>query len=252
MPGEPRRCAQRGFGKSLLIGQGARATLWLWRVVLAGSTNTQEPPPDLGGATRPNNGETETGDGASFGHRHQRVCQRSGLGEIKVCPCGWLGRGFSLYGISRYDDDGYATIHWEEVMQKIQGGCLCGAIRYRSDAQPLMTAVCNCKNCQRQSGSALSVIVALPRGALIMEGAEPASYRDTGASGFAIIRRFCANCGSPILSEPERTPTKDWLKAGTLDDTSWLAPTANFWCDSEQPWLRTLGDVPRSARSPTA
>jgi hypothetical protein len=157
-----------------------------------------------------------------------------------------------LYCISRYDDDGYTTIQWEKVMLKIQGGCLCGAIRYRSDAEPLMTAVCNCKNCQRQSGSALSVIVALPRGALIMEGAEPASYRDTGASGLAIIRRFCANCGSPILSEPERTPTRDWLKAGTLDDTSWLEPTANFWCDSEQPWLRALGDVPRSARSPTA
>jgi hypothetical protein len=58
MPREPSRCAQRGFGNSLVIWRGASATLWIWRVVLAGSTNTQEPPPDLGGATRPNNGET--------------------------------------------------------------------------------------------------------------------------------------------------------------------------------------------------
>ena len=58
VPRKTRRCAQGGFGESLLIGQGARSTLWIWRVVRAGSTNVQEPPPDLGGATRPNNGET--------------------------------------------------------------------------------------------------------------------------------------------------------------------------------------------------
>ena len=72
-------------------------------------------------------------------------------------------------------------------MQKIQGRCLCGAVRYRSDAAPLLTAICNCKNCQRQTGTAFSILVAVPKGALIMEGAQPDTYQDVGDSGLPVL-----------------------------------------------------------------
>src|SRR6266849_6434872 len=55
------------------------------------------------------------------------------------------------------------TITKEMIMQKIQGRCLCGAVRYRSDVAPLLTAICNCKNCQRQTGTAFSILVAVPK-----------------------------------------------------------------------------------------
>jgi len=109
-------------------------------------------------------------------------------------------------------------------MQKIQGGCLCGAVRYRSDAVPLLTAICKCKNCQRQTGTAFSILVAVPKGALIMEGAQPETYQDVGDGGLLVLRKFCSKCGSPIFTEAAATPTIDWLKAGTLDDISWLQP----------------------------
>lgn len=48
-------------------------------------------------------------------------------------------------------------------MTRIVGGCLCGAVRHSSTAAPLMTAICQCKHCQRQSGTAFSVLV-LPDG----------------------------------------------------------------------------------------
>ena len=134
-------------------------------------------------------------------------------------------------------------------MQEIKGGCLCGAIRYQSSAAPLLTAVCHCKNCQRQSGTAFSILVGLPKGSLVMEGEQPALFADVGESGLAVHRRFCGRCGSPILSEPAATPTMDWLKAGTLDDASWLQPQLHVWCDSAQPWV-IRGDAPEVPRNP--
>jgi hypothetical protein len=44
-------------------------------------------------------------------------------------------------------------------MPKIEGSCLCGSVKYSSDSEPVMTAVCHCENCQRQTGTAFSIIV---------------------------------------------------------------------------------------------
>jgi hypothetical protein len=126
----------------------------------------------------------------------------------------------------------------------------CGAVRYRSHAAPLLTAICNCKNCQRQTGTAFSILVAVPKGGLIMEGAQPDTYQDVGDSGLPVLRRFCSKCGSPIFTEAALTPTMDWLKAGTLDDTSWLQPKVNIWCDSAQPWVQMSDAIPRIPRNP--
>lgn len=135
-------------------------------------------------------------------------------------------------------------------MQNVRGGCLCGAVRYRCDATPLMTAVCHCKNCQRQSGSAFSIVVAVPRGSLVLEGLGLATFTDVGESGLPVLRRFCPKCGSPVFSEAAATPNLDWLKAGTLDDTSWLQPQINVWCDSAQRWVQISDAIPRIARNP--
>ena len=54
-------------------------------------------------------------------------------------------------------------------MSKIEGGCLCGAVRYKSDAEPVMQAVCHCKTCQKISGSTYSFNVAVPEDSLKVE-----------------------------------------------------------------------------------
>lgn len=135
-------------------------------------------------------------------------------------------------------------------MPEIRGGCLCGAVRYRSAAAPPMTAICSCKNCQRQSGTAFSLVVGVPKGALAMEGAQHETYQGVGESGLPVLRRFCSKCGSPIFSEVAVTPAIDWIKAGTLDDTSWLRPEVSIWCDSEQPWVQKNEAIPRIPRNP--
>ena len=135
-------------------------------------------------------------------------------------------------------------------MSTIEGGCLCGAIRYSSGAAPLMTAVCSCKNCQRQTGTSFSVLLAMPKGSIQYEGASLATYEDTGSSGQPVLRQFCPKCGSPIMSTLAVTPTLEWLKAGTLDDAAWVKPTVAVWCQSAQPWVDLGRDVTQFAQNP--
>ncbi len=122
-------------------------------------------------------------------------------------------------------------------MPNIVGGCLCGEVRYESEAEPVLTALCHCAHCQKQTSSAYSVLVALPKGSLRMEGPPLAAFEDVGDSELPVIRKFCPQCGSSIITELVATPDLDWLKAGTLDDPSWLSPQMNIWCSSAQPWV---------------
>ena len=133
-------------------------------------------------------------------------------------------------------------------MSQIVGGCLCGNIRYTCEAEPMMMAICHCKNCQKQTSTSFSILVAVPKGALNIEG-ELSAYNDQGSSGQAVIRKFCGKCGSPILSDVAALPTMDFLKAGTLDDTSWLKPEAQLWCDSAQSWLKLDADIAQMAQN---
>jgi hypothetical protein len=142
-------------------------------------------------------------------------------------------------------------IQKEDVMPKITGSCLCRSVRYRSDAQPMMTAVCHCENCQRQSGTALAIVVGVPAGSIEFEGEENlATFVDRGESGNPVNRRFCKKCGSPIVSLVEMMPNLTFIKAGTLDDKSWLRPTMHVWCDSAQPWVQIPAGMTRFPKNP--
>lgn len=133
-------------------------------------------------------------------------------------------------------------------MSKIAGGCLCGKIRYSATAEPVVTAVCHCKNCQKQTGTSFSVIVGVPSAALSVKGTLK-TFDETGSSGKAVHRNFCPDCGSPITSIVEAAPGLSFIKAGTLDDTSWLQPTMEVWCGSAQPWVSLAGDRKRFAKA---
>lgn len=128
------------------------------------------------------------------------------------------------------------------------GRCLCGSVSYEITAEPVMTAICHCKNCQRQAGSALSIIVGLPRDGITIQG-ETTTYDDEGESGMKVLRKFCPKCGSPLFTDAESAPDLWFVKAGTLDDTSWLEPQVQFWTKSKQDWLE-IPDIPGVEANP--
>lgn len=138
-------------------------------------------------------------------------------------------------------------------MGKLDGRCLCGAMTYTSDADPLFTAICHCKDCQRQSGTAFSVVVGVPRDALQLQGDTAKTVTTIGEDhGGKNERMFCGACGSPLVTMNESLPDVYILKTGTLDDTSWLAPQIEIWGDSAQPWVEATQARPRLPRDARA
>lgn len=116
------------------------------------------------------------------------------------------------------------------------GGCLCGAVRYKISTEPLMVAICHCRHCRRQSGSAFSVVGVISNDAYHQQG-ETKVFRDTGDTGLAVNRHFCGRCGSPIVSVADAFPGVTIVKAGTLDQPDRWVPTQEAYCASALPWL---------------
>lgn len=121
-------------------------------------------------------------------------------------------------------------------MNKIEGSCLCGQVTYSSSAEPAMIAICHCPDCQKQSGAAFSVNVLVPIESVALKGESLAQYVVDGATGTAVTRNFCNNCGSPISTELEAFGGLTAVKSGTLYDSSWVKPGVQIWCDNKQPW----------------
>lgn len=122
------------------------------------------------------------------------------------------------------------------------GRCLCGAVSYELTGDLIATAVCHCDHCQRQGGSAFSVNLVAHESQLTVSGTL-STYEETGENndGVYVRRRFCAACGSPIVSEIAMSEGIVAVKAGTLDDKSDVLPTVEVWCVDRQPWVTLPG-----------
>jgi hypothetical protein len=131
----------------------------------------------------------------------------------------------------------------------LTGGCLCGSIRYETDQPALGETVCHCKHCQRQAGSAFSIVVAVRASSFNLTG-ETKIYSDRGDSGADVERHFCGTCGSPIYTRLPAKPKVVFLKAGTLDDTARLAPKHHIWCESAWPWTPYPDDSVKFGKEP--
>ena len=130
-------------------------------------------------------------------------------------------------------------------MSKIEGGCLCGKVRYASDAEPALQVICHCKTCQRNSGSAFSTNIAIPSDSLRIEQGSPKSYEDhSGASGKPFQRHFCPDCGSYVYSGGPAYGDLSFIKVGTLDDSDWVQPDMHIWCAEKM----TCSEIPAQAK----
>ena len=133
---------------------------------------------------------------------------------------------------------------------KLKGGCLCGSITYEVDGDPMMTAICHCKDCQKQTGTTFSLVIGVSPDKVKVDG-KPAIYTTMGETGTEVFRHFCGSCGSPILSDATGSFGVYFIKAGTLEDTSFLKPELEIFCDEAQNWCNLNGNWAKSARNPT-
>jgi len=137
-------------------------------------------------------------------------------------------------------------------MGKLDGHCLCGSISYSCEAEPLFTAICHCKNCQRQTGTSFSIVVGVPDDALAIEGDTLGTFATKGDDhpDEDSYRIFCNACGSPILTRNPLMPGVAIIKAGTLNDSTWLEPQMEVFGESAQPWMEEHESRPRMPAGP--
>jgi len=134
-------------------------------------------------------------------------------------------------------------------MPQIAGGCLCGKVRYSASGDPAFVGVCHCTDCQKFTGSAFAVVVGLPKAALTIQGTL-STFDKTGDTGKATHRTFCPTCGSSITDAADVMPDLVMIEAGTLDDSSWVKPAMQIFCDSAQSWVHLGGEMKTFPRMP--
>jgi hypothetical protein len=121
------------------------------------------------------------------------------------------------------------------------GGCLCGRLRYEITEAPHLTYACHCVDCHRMTSSAFSMALIVSERAFRLSGPEPRPFQRLADSGRTTTRWVCPECGCWICSGPRPGAAEPdavrMVRAGSLDDTSWLSPAVHFWTRSKQPWI---------------
>ena len=123
---------------------------------------------------------------------------------------------------------------------KASGGCLCGAVRYEIDGEPVFSAHCHCRDCQRATGTGHVSVSGFRREAVTITG-ETRGFTVKGDSGQGITRFFCPVCGSLLYSAPEAMSGMINVTAGTLDDPSVFQPQASIYTKDRHAWDKLPG-----------
>lgn len=133
----------------------------------------------------------------------------------------------------------------DEQSVMLDGGCSCGAVRYRLQAWPIFVHCCHCTWCQRESGSAFAVNAFIEASQIALLKGQPAPATLPSASGKGQVFWRCAECGVTVWSNYAGAgPKIHFVRVGTLDDPSRVPPDIHIYTSTKQPWVIPPDDVP--------
>jgi hypothetical protein len=124
-----------------------------------------------------------------------------------------------------------------------EGGCSCGAVRYRLTSEPLFVHCCHCLNCQRQTGSAFVINLLIEADRVEVPSEQPEAVdvpRDDGSMQ-RIYR--CPHCRIAVFSE-YTYPAIWFVRGGTLDEPRGIAPDVHIFAKSKVEWVILPDSVP--------
>ena len=100
---------------------------------------------------------------------------------------------------------------------RLEGGCYCGAVRYRAEGEPIFKGQCHCRECQYITGGHPNAVMAMPAATFAYTKNSPKLFRRSDLKN-PVTREFCPECGTHILGRGAGLPGAVLLKVGTLDD----------------------------------
>lgn len=129
-----------------------------------------------------------------------------------------------------------------------EGGCLCGAVRYRATSAPLRGVICHCTMCRRHSGAPALAFVHFPASDFTWTRGRPTMYRSSASAG----RGFCPDCGSTLCMAEDILADRVLVAVGSLDEPQRVQMDDHVWTRSRIPWFEIQDHLPRFPTSSSA
>lgn len=130
----------------------------------------------------------------------------------------------------------------------LEGGCICGAIRYRATEPPVRGVICHCSICRRHSGAPILAFVHFSRASFTWLAAEPARYR---SSEYA-ERGFCPRCGSTVSMHEDVLKERVQICVGSLDEPDRVRIDDHVWTQERISWFDVKDELRRFPQSSSA
>jgi hypothetical protein len=129
-------------------------------------------------------------------------------------------------------------------MATFEGGCACGAVRYRLASEPMIVHCCHCTDCQQQTGGGFAVNALIETNRIEMLGEAPVAISMPTESGRPHDIHRCAKCQVAVWSDYGRRPALRFVRATTLDEPHALSPDVHIFTRSKLPWVGLPPEVP--------
>ena len=138
----------------------------------------------------------------------------------------------------------------EDMSKAYTGGCACGAIRYEISGEPVFMNDCQCRDCQRKSGTGHGSYLTFPGKSSVKLEGEATHWDMVGDSGNVKTRAFCPTCGSPVYMTFAAMPDMFTVHAASLDDPSRYKPQAVTYAVRGYAWDHLDPDLPKFDKMP--
>ena len=122
-----------------------------------------------------------------------------------------------------------------DLGKRYTGGCLCGAVRYEADGEPLYTGYCYCADCRKASGSGFIPYMGFDSSAVRFSG-ETRQYWSKNFQGRLAVRNFCPTCGGLVFGGEVGKDKSHTIYAGSLDEPAAFRPTTAIFLRDRAPW----------------
>jgi hypothetical protein len=128
---------------------------------------------------------------------------------------------------------------------EIQGGCFCGAVRYRASITPLASMACHCNSCRRLTGAPMVAWLTFPKDQFQYSQGQPAQLH----SSPGVLRTFCGACGTQLTYHNDKYVDEIDVTTSSLDDPAAFPPSHHSWMSHNVSWLRMDDGLPIYQRS---